>query len=169
MELCLYNPAFCPPIRISLKLQNFCLEKNILNKFTDTDAFLGRCFTENRITTPILRNKVKLCKLTLDASRVRIILIYFIDSDQDGNPGSTGMVNRLFSLIHNAIISRYHKNHDISDLGTPRTHFRKGSMTWRIQEDKIPFGRPYIMGTYMLGDSTCLTCGNIRITNSIKN
>ena len=78
------------------------------------------------------------------------------------------MVDGFDSLRHNTIISRHHQNSDIGDVSTPRTHFSKGGVSWRIQEGNQVVIIVHLVGTDFLGDPPGFVFRNVGVPQLIQ-
>ncbi len=79
------------------------------------------------------------------------------------------MRNRLDCLWHNGIVCRNHKDHDVGNLCTARTHGRKRRVARRIKERQLcaAFGR-YLIGTDVLGNAPSLASNNVGFADRVQ-
>ena len=141
---------------------------NVFQQLFNPSTLLGRGFAENGISAPILWNQAEITKLTLNPFRIGIVLIDLIHSHNNRNLGCLGMGNGLLGLIHYTVIGSNNQHNDIGNLGTTGTHFGKGSMTRGVNKGDIPGRSLDVIGSNMLGNSTCLTFSNIRLADGIQ-
>ncbi len=78
------------------------------------------------------------------------------------------MIDRLFCLRHDAVISGNHQNDNVCHLGTTGTHGCKSFMARSVEEGHLASIQVDIISTNMLGDATGFTFGDIRFTNCIQ-
>jgi len=139
MELGLYNIAPGSTFWVSLQLKYFSLKKNLLKELLNTDILFGRSLTEDRSAAPFFRGKIIFSQFTFNTHDIGFRLIYFINRYYNGDLGSFSMIDGLFGLIHNSVISSDYQDYDIGNLGTTRTHLCKCSMTGSIKKNHITF------------------------------
>jgi hypothetical protein len=73
-----------------------------------------------------------------------------------------GVADRLDRLLHDAVIGRHDKHHDVGDIGTARAHRGKGLMTRCV--DKSNFLAAFQtdpIGADVLGDATSFASRDI--------
>ena len=78
------------------------------------------------------------------------------------------MVNRLGCLWHHTIISRNHKNHNISCFRTTGTHRRKRCVSWCVKESNNAFLSFNVICTNMLGNTTRFACCHLRTADTVE-
>ena len=79
------------------------------------------------------------------------------------------MVDRLYRLGHDAIIGSDYQNGNIGCLCTTRSHGGKRLVTGGVQEGNILIVDLYSICTNVLGNTACLACGNVCMTNCVQN
>ena len=78
------------------------------------------------------------------------------------------MIERFDSLGHNAVIGCNNQYDDIGNLGSARTHHRKGFVTGRIKEGNISLGSRHHIGADMLRNTAEFMGSNISAANSVQ-
>ena len=66
--------------------------------------------------------------------RRRTRLINLIQSHNQGNVNILCIFYNLFSLLHNPVISSYHKNNDIAEITGSFSHTRECCVAWCVDE-----------------------------------
>ena len=79
------------------------------------------------------------------------------------------MADCLHSLRHYRVVSRNDDDCKVSHLRTTGTHSREGFVTRSVEEGNAASIRQFhIVGTDMLGDTTCLSCNHIGLSDVVQ-
>ena len=108
------------------------------------------------------------CQILLDALDISFRLVDLVQRHNQRHLRSLGVMNRLGSLRHHAVISCHDKNDQIGDLGTTCTHRRKGFVAWRVEEGNHAARRLYVICADVLGNAACLASRHFGATDVIK-
>ena len=101
--------------------------------------------------------------------RVGTILVYLIDCKDHRYTGSLGVADGFTGLGHDGVVCRHHDDGDVGDFGTAGTHGCEGLVTGRVQEgDGFAIGHVHLVGTDVLGDTTCLPGDHVCIPDIVE-
>src|SRR6056297_662335 len=107
-------------------------------------------------------------KFPFNSLLVGIVLVNLINGNNNWYVGCLGMINSLYGLIHDTIISCNYKDNNISYLGPSGTHFCKGFMSGGIQVDNRMAVKIDMIGSDMLCNPSGFTIDNVRFANAVQ-
>ena len=168
VQLCLDNNTTSLTLWISLQLLHLSNQQYHFQQIADTNILLGRNLYHNGISAVFLWYQTMLHQLVLNISWISTWLINLVDSNNNRYTSILGMVNSLYSLWHNTIISSNYQNGNICYLSTTSTHSSKCFMTWGIQEDNLLALTLYLICTDVLGNTASLMGGYRGLSNNIQ-
>ena len=169
VELRLNNDTLCTTVGICLELLNIGYEQYALQEIVNTLSCQSRYGNADGISAPLLGNKTVLCQLLLDLIGISGGLIHLIDSNNNVDLRCFCVVDRLNGLGHNAVVCCYDKDCDIGCHCTACTHCGKRCVTGGIEEGDVTASRLHTVSTDVLGNTACLACGDVGVTDSIEN
>ena len=155
-------------IGIRLELFHVGNQQNHLKQVVDAHTGLRGYGYAGRIAAPLFGDQLILGELLLDLLGVRAGLIHFIDRDDDGNARRLRVVDRLYRLRHDTVVSRDNEDRDIRDLSTAGTHGGERLMAWGVEEGDISVVDVDTVRTDMLGDAARLGRGNVRVADIVE-
>ena len=106
-----------------------------------------------------------LCKYPI---RISIRLINLINCYYYWHTCCFSVVNSLFCLWHNSIISSYYYNNNISNTSSSSPHLSKCCMTRSINKGNRLIIIYNLICSYMLCNSSSFSCYYISLSNRIK-
>lgn len=63
-----------------------------------------------------------------------------VDGHHDGHPSHPRCGDGLLGLLHDAIVGRHHKHHDVRRVRASRSHLAEGGMARGIDEGEVGTG-----------------------------
>ena len=144
------------------------MQQDRIQQIVNAFAGLRRHLDKLRIATPFLRNHILGTQLAGDALRIGTLFVNFIDRHHDGYTRRTRVLNRLFSLRHNAVVCRNHQDYHVSTLSPAGSHGGKGGVSRGIQKGDCALGRVYMVGANVLRDSAGFSRGDTGFSNIVE-
>ena len=129
---------------------------------------MSRYRTENSTSTPVFRDQFILGQLLFYSLDVCTWFINLVDCNNNFNSGCFRMIDRLYRLWHNTVISRNYKDCDICRICTTHTHCCEGFMSRCIKECDLLSVDGYHRSTNMLCDPACLSVCHTGRTDCIQ-
>ena len=164
-----YDSTLCTAIRICLQFAGFCDQQNVFQQVVDALAGLCRNRYADHVAAPFFADHAVLGQFFLDAVRICTFLIHLVDSNNNGDSGSLGVIDRFDCLRHDTVIGSHNQNCNICDISTAGTHCCECFVTRCIQECDVLALIAYLICTDMLGNAAGFTCGNVSVTDSVQN
>ena len=107
-------------------------------------------------------------ELALDAVEVRVGEVDLVDGDDDRNPGSARMGDRLARLRHHAVVRRDDENRDVGHLGTAGAHRRERLVARGVEERDLAPVDVCLVRADVLRDPTRLGLDDRRLPDRVE-
>ena len=156
------------PFGYRFQVHQLGLQQNRLEQAVNTLARVRRDVHEQVFATPGFGNDLVLGQLVAYPLRVRVLPIDLVDRDDHRHPCSFRMLDRLYGLRHDAVISGHHEHHDVGRLCTPRAHRCKRGVAGRIQEGDLALFRFHRIGADMLCDPASFAFGDMAAPDEVQ-
>ena len=162
------NGAAAGRVRVSLEFAQIGDQQNNFKQAFKALFLLRGDFDEFGVAAPFSGHQTKIAELALDAFRLRLGLVNFVDGNNDGNVGGFSVVDGFFRLRHDAIVRGNHQDNDIRYLRAARTHAGEGFMTGRIDEDHGAVVDLHFVRANVLRDATSFAGGDLRFADGVE-
>src|SRR5699024_1472190 len=165
--------TLCIHVWVSSKLQR-CIgsQNNCFQQSVDVGASLRGDIHEHGVATVLFWDQAVFRQLATDLIRSSFWLIDLVHSDHDWDIRCLCVVDGLYCLRHNAVVSCNHQDCQVSGLRTTGTHGGKRLVTRGIQEGNDALATIDInlglVRTNALGNAAGLASAFIRPTDGIQ-
>ena len=83
---------------------------------------LARYLYGDGVAAPFLDDQAGICQLLFYKVYVGVGPVYLVDGDDDGHLGGPGVVDGLYRLRHDAVVSGHHQDGHVGDIGAVGAH-----------------------------------------------
>ena len=113
-------------IRVCFQFSHIGNQQQCFHQLVNTVSEFSGNRNENRFSSPLFRHNSVIGHFTFNTVRIDPRLIHFVNGNNNRNTCCLCMVNGLFRLRHNSVISSNNDNDDICYLCTSGTHCHPG-------------------------------------------
>ena len=165
----LNDRSFRTTFGVRLKVEQLGFQQHLLQQFINTRSFLCGNLLALVFTAPVFDEDVHVTQLLTNLIGVSTGFIHFVDSKHHRYARRLRVVDGLNRLWHDSIVGSDDDDGDIRHFRTTCTHSGKRSVTRGIEErDMLSVLQFDVISTDMLGDTTCLTGDDVRITDVVQ-
>src|SRR5882724_12975265 len=175
VELGFENDAAGWASRYCLEFPQIGCETDQLHHQVQASFLLRRNVHEYGRAAPVFRHQSAIGKLLLHAVGHGVGFVDLVDCDDDGYFGSVGVIDGFERLGHYAVIGRDHQDHNVRNLGSPRTHAGERLVTRRIEEHNLAAKRRrlridhlHFVSADVLGDAAGFAFGYVGGANRVE-
>ena len=156
-------------VGVGLEVQHLGFEQHLLHEFGHAHAFLGADVLALVLAAPVLDEEVHLSEVLLDLLGVGSGLVYLVDGEDDGDPGSHGVVDGFLGLRHDVVVGSDDDDGDVGDLCTTGTHGGESLVARGVEEgDVASVLETYVVGTDVLCDATSLAGDDVGLADVVE-
>ena len=173
IEVCFDDEAFGILMRIGPQVERGIRGQNDgSEQVIETRTDLGRDVDEHRVAAVLFGHETIFGELTADLGRIGVGLVDLVDRDDDRHAGGLGVVQRLNSLRHDAVIGRDHEDRDVGRLRTTGAHGGERLVAGCIDQGDAAFGAVDVgrdlVGADRLGDTAGFLLHDVRLAKGIE-
>ncbi len=155
-------------VRVGLQIQHVGHQQDHFEQKIEVGLGPGGNRHHDHVAAPIFGQQTAIGQLLLDAFGLRVGLVHFVDGDDDGRAGRSGVIDGLDGLRHDAVVGRHHQDDDIGDFGAAGAHAGERFMAGRIDEYDLAAVLLDVISTDVLRDAAGLAVGDVGRTDRVQ-
>ena len=132
--------AACGTVGIGFELSYLRHDEDVFKRLSTPSPVFAETRTTGVLAAPFFGQQIVVGELLQHLIGIGALLVYLVDSDDDGHFRLFCVVDRLDGLRHYAVVGGDHQHGDVGDLRAARSHGRERLVAGSVQEgDGEPF------------------------------